>query len=127
MQKSFTASLTTAFQMLPSHLTFQATAFDMDDEQKKQELQEKYDAYRKLVGKQRSLKNDGDAIVRELQKEGITQDTDMESIEGLGDLVHTILNRIGITEERFKKVLGLKECNCNARRKILNKLVRFRS
>jgi len=99
----------------------------MNDEQKKKELQEQYDAYRKLVGKQRELRNDGDAIVRELEKEGITQDTDMEAIEGLGDLVHSILKKVGVTEERFKKILGLKECNCNARRKMLNKLVRFRS
>lgn len=99
----------------------------MDNEQKKKELQQQYDAYRKVVAKQRNLKSDGDAIVREFEKEGITHNTDIESVEGLGDLIHNILNRVGITEDRFKKILGLKECNCNSRRKLLNKLVKFRS
>ena len=107
------------------HLTSQVIAFDMDDEQKKKELQEKYDAYRKLVGMQRSLKRDGECLVDELGSSGVTLDSDLNKIEGLGDLVHAALNKIGITEERFKEVLGLKECNCNKRRKLLNKLVPF--
>ena len=53
----------------------------MDDEQKKKELQEKYDAYRKLVGKQRSLKQDGQRLVDELSKAGVTIDSDLVKIE----------------------------------------------
>jgi predicted flap endonuclease-1-like 5' DNA nuclease len=97
----------------------------MDDEQKKKELQEKYDAYRKLVGKQRSLKQDGQRVVDELGNAGVTITSDLNKIEGLGDLIHATLNKLGITEERFKQVLQLKECHCNARRKFLNKLIPF--
>jgi len=97
----------------------------MSDEQRKKELQEQYDAYRKLVSKQRGIKQDGQRLVNELEVMGITNDTDLEKVEGLGDLVHQALQSIGITEERFKQVLGLKECNCSARRKLLNKLWPF--
>ena len=96
----------------------------MDDEQKKIELQKQYDAYRKLVARQRSLQQDGERIVDELQSQGVTLETKMD---GLGDLVHATLKTLGITEERFKKILGVDECNCNKRRAFLNKLLPFKN
>lgn len=71
------------------------------------------------------LKQDGQRLVDELGNVGVTIESDLTKIEGLGDLIHATLNKIGITEERFKQVLQLKECNCNARRKFLNKLIPF--
>lgn len=97
----------------------------MDDEEKKIELQKKYDAYRELVGKQRDLRQDGQKLTDELFSQGLSERQNFEDFEGLGDLVHEALNRIGITEERFKQILGLEECNCSKRRKLLNKLVPF--
>jgi len=43
----------------------------------------------------------------------------------LGDLVHATLKKVGVTEERFKKIMGLKDCNCNKRRKLLNRIFPF--
>jgi hypothetical protein len=98
----------------------------MRKEKTKEELEEQYAAYRHAVKQNQELKADGEKIAEELEKAGVTFETDVESMEGLGDLVHSILNKVGITEERFKRILGLKHCNCNSRRKLLNKLVRFR-
>ena len=97
----------------------------MDDEQKKIELQKQYDAYRAIVKKQRSLKADGERIIDELESQGVTIETDVERLEGLGDLVHAALKKVGVTEERFKKIMGLKDCNCNKRRKLLNRIFPF--
>lgn len=96
-----------------------------DDKEKIEEMQRKYDAYRKVVYKQRSLNNDGQRITDELNEQGISLESDLEKMEGLGDLVHAALNKLGITEERFKEILGIKECNCSKRRRLLNKLVPF--
>ena len=95
------------------------------EEQEKIDLQKKYDAYRELVGKQRDLKQDGQRLTEELSSQGLSENQKLEEFEGLGDLVHAALNRLGITEERCNQILGLEECNCSKRRKMLNKLVPF--
>lgn len=110
--------------MLLFHHTLQRTVRPME-EQEKIDLQKKYDAYRELVGKQRDLKQDGQRLTEELSSQGLSENLKLEEFEGLGDLVHAALNRLGITEERFKQILGLQECNCSKRRKMLNKLVPF--
>jgi predicted flap endonuclease-1-like 5' DNA nuclease len=97
----------------------------MNRRYKDDERQAKYEEYLKIVAKQRKLKDDGDRIVKELNESGITSKSDLNKIEGLGDLVHAALNKVGITEERFKKVLNLQECKCTERRRLLNKLVPF--
>lgn len=71
-----------------------------------------------------SPSDDADKIINELKSQGITRENS-DQIEGLGDLVHATLNKLGITEERFKAALGLQECKCKERRKFLNKLMPF--
>ena len=44
--------------------------------------------------------------------------------KGLGDMVAGTLAAVGITEERYKKATGKKECGCKRRRQMLNKLGR---
>jgi len=50
-------------------------------------------------------------------------DPSVESDEkGLGDVVEEVLQKFGITEERFKEWFNLKECGCTERKKWLNGL-----
>lgn len=83
------------------------------------------DPRKETLSDHNELTKDGQRLVEELGNVGVTIESDLTKIEGLGDLIHATLNKIGITEERFKQVLQLKECNCNARRKFLNKLIPF--
>jgi predicted flap endonuclease-1-like 5' DNA nuclease len=86
-----------------------------------------YDAHKEEQRYRQALKDDAQKIIEELNDAGISQDSDLGEIKGLGDLIHSALNKVGITEERFKKILGLKECGCSARRAFLNKLVKFKA
>lgn len=61
-------------------------------------------------------------ILDELKQKGINFDTNEQQVVGLGDVVEDVLNKFGITQERFKKWMGLKECNCTERKKWLNNL-----
>lgn len=88
-------------------------------------VQAQFQDQKKQMAENADIKQDGQRLVDELGNAGVTIDSDLNKIEGLGDLIHATLNKIGITEERFKQVLQLKECNCNARRKFLNKLIPF--
>ena len=88
-------------------------------------LQAQFRNQTEQVANNADIKQDGQRLIDELGNAGVTLDSDLNKIEGLGDLIHATLNKIGITEERFKQVLQLKECNCNARRKFLNKLIPF--
>tara|TARA_B100001564_G_scaffold325476_1_gene307038 strand:- start:1176 stop:1430 length:255 start_codon:yes stop_codon:yes gene_type:complete len=65
-------------------------------------------------------RNEIDRAIFDMEMEGIHPDTADEV--GLGDMVEKTLNRMGITEERFKKWFNLKECNCSKRKKWLNKV-----
>ena len=71
-----------------------------------------------------SVSQDADRLITELESHGATRQN-IPLINGMGDLIHTALNTLGITEERYKAILGLSECNCKARRKYLNKLIPF--
>mgnify|MGYP007114332611 FL=1 len=53
--------------------------------------------------------------------------SDSRSIRGLGDLVQLVTDATGISwlTKRIAKARG-KDCGCNKRRDILNKLVPFR-
>ena len=62
-------------------------------------------------------------VISELEKRGINVNSHMsEETKGLGDVVEEVLNKFGITEERFKSWFNLKECGCTKRKKWLNGL-----
>jgi hypothetical protein len=63
-----------------------------------------------------------DQIIAELKTQGINHNTTEQEVVGLGDVVEGVLNKFGITQERFKTFFGLKECNCTERKKYLNNL-----
>lgn len=68
------------------------------------------------------IKVEMDDVISELEKKGITFNTKETEYTGLGDVVESVLQTFGITEERFKSWFGLQECNCTKRKKFLNNL-----
>lgn len=66
-----------------------------------------------------------DQIVGELESKGISHNSDYTEV-GVGDVVESVLQQFGITEERFKTWFGLQECNCAKRKKWLNGLFSWR-
>lgn len=68
------------------------------------------------------IKSEMDDVINELEKKGITFNTKDNEYTGLGDVVESVLQTFGITEERFKSWFGLQECNCTKRKKFLNNL-----
>lgn len=70
-----------------------------------------------------SIKQDVDKAIRALENAGIDKNAHMSDTVGLGDVVETILKSVGITEERFKQLFNLKECNCTKRKAWLNSLL----
>jgi hypothetical protein len=63
-----------------------------------------------------------DAIINELERNGINEGTQAREIQtrGLGDVVEATLQKFGITQERYKEWFGLAECNCTKRKQFLN-------
>lgn len=51
----------------------------------------------------------------------MSNDSNNKSQNGLGDIIEFILKLFGITQERFKKWFGLKDCGCDKRKSFLNK------
>ena len=43
----------------------------------------------------------------------------------VGDAVESVLTMFGITEERLKTLLGVKECGCSKRKQMLNEFFTF--
>lgn len=74
------------------------------------------------MNSQRKIKQEMDLVIRDLENKGIKHNTNENEMTGLGDLVEASLNKFGITQERFKSWFGLKDCNCNERKKYLNNL-----
>lgn len=68
------------------------------------------------------MTEDMDKVIKELKSQGISYNASEENIMGLGDVVEGVLNKFGITQERFKYFFRLKECNCTERKKYLNNL-----
>lgn len=70
------------------------------------------------------IKQEMDKVITELKARGIDVNSHVEShdIIGLGDVVESVLNSFGITQERFKQWFGLKECRCSERKRWLNGL-----
>ena len=65
-------------------------------------------------------------VFQELEKEGVTPASYQHmDPEGLGDTLKNIFEKIGVTEALVQKVFMSKSCNCDARRKFLNKVVPY--
>ncbi len=63
-----------------------------------------------------------DKVIKELKSQGINYNSTEQEIIGLGDIVESALNKLGITQERFKYWFNLRSCNCDERKKYLNNL-----
>jgi hypothetical protein len=68
------------------------------------------------------IRSEMQPVIDELKAKGIDFNASESDIVGLGDVVEGVLNKFGITQERFKSWFGLKECNCTERKKWLNNL-----
>lgn len=75
---------------------------------------------------QEEIKQKVDALVNDLESKGVSYNSKSENVVGLGDIIEGALSQIGITEESFKALFGLKECNCSKRRKWLNNLLSWK-
>lgn len=77
------------------------------------------------------IRRDMDKVITELKSQGIHYNThefvekngDEQTKVGLGDIVESVLNKFGITQERYKAFWGIEECNCTERKKFLNNLL----
>ena len=65
-------------------------------------------------------------VIKELEKKGVQFNSRENSYTGLGDVIESTLQNFGITEEKFKMLFNLKECNCSKRKKWLNNLFSWR-
>jgi hypothetical protein len=66
-------------------------------------------------------------VIQELESRGININSHVsEDTKGLGDVVEEVLQKFGITEERFKEWFNLKECGCSKRKKWLNGLFNWK-
>jgi hypothetical protein len=70
------------------------------------------------------IQKEMDEVIKDLEAQNISLETG-ETV-GLGDLVENVLTKFGITEEKFKSWLNLKECGCSRRKKYLNKLLSWK-
>ena len=60
-----------------------------------------------------SIRVEMDKAIEKLENMGINQNSHKNDYTtGLGDVVESVLNSFGITEEKFKKWFNLKECGC---------------
>lgn len=74
---------------------------------------------------QRKAQQQLDIVVDKLKEEGIDLEQDSQT-EGMGDAIHGVLSKLGITEDTINKWSGLKEgCGCGKRQKFLNKILPF--
>jgi len=62
-----------------------------------------------------------DTVFNELRKQGVNETTEDDMV-GLGDVVERTLERFGITQDKFKDWFNLERCDCDARKKFLNKI-----
>ena len=63
-----------------------------------------------------------DQVINELESKGINSTMSKEELQnrGLGDVVEGMINKFGITQERYKEWFNLEECDCTARKQWLN-------
>ena len=77
----------------------------------------------KIGEKMNEIKQEINEVIQELEKSGVNVNSHINNdVEGLGDVVESVLKRFGITEEKFKQWFNLKECGCSKRKKWLNGL-----
>lgn len=72
-----------------------------------------------------AIKQEMDQAIKALEASGIgpnAHQNNNNDTTGLGDIVESVLQSVGITEERFKAWFNLKECNCSKRKAYLNNL-----
>jgi hypothetical protein len=70
-----------------------------------------------------AIKQEMDQAIKKLESMGIDPNAHKnQDTVGLGDIVESVLQSVGITEERFKAWFNLKECNCSKRKAYLNNL-----
>lgn len=76
----------------------------------------------------KDIRTEMNQVIKELENRGVGVNSHMnqEKVQGLGDVVEDVLTKFGITEERFKKWFGLKECGCSKRKKWLNGLFNWK-
>lgn len=69
------------------------------------------------------IREEMDPVIKKLESLGIDPNAHKkDDTTGLGDVVESVLQSFGITEERFKKWFNLKECGCSKRKAYLNNL-----
>lgn len=74
-----------------------------------------------------SIKKDIDTVINKLESMGIDKNAHIKNeVVGLGDVVESALQSVGITEERFKQFFNLKECNCSKRKAWLNSILSWK-
>jgi hypothetical protein len=77
--------------------------------------------------KMSDIKKEINQVIMELEKRGVNVNSHITNdVTGLGDVVEQVLQKFGVTEERFKKWFNLKECNCTKRKKWLNGLLSWK-
>lgn len=70
-----------------------------------------------------TIKQEMDKVITRLESMGVNKNAHIEKeMTGLGDVVESALEYVGITEERFKEWFNLKECGCSKRKAWLNGL-----
>lgn len=70
-----------------------------------------------------AIKQEMDKVITRLEAMGVNKNAHIErEMTGLGDVVESALQSVGITEERFKEWFNLKECGCSKRKAWLNGL-----
>jgi len=70
-----------------------------------------------------------DDVISHLEKEeNITLENHAtHEPEGVGDTLHNVFSKFGITEERISEFFGLTQgCGCNKRRQFLNRIFPYR-
>jgi|TARA_R100000479_G_scaffold166343_1_gene106071 hypothetical protein len=77
-----------------------------------------------MPNENQKIKAEMNPVIEELKNKGVNLNShkDTEDLTGLGDVVESVLQSFGITEERFKEWFNLKECGCRERKKWLNNL-----
>lgn len=74
-----------------------------------------------------AVKDEINQVITELESQGVNVNSHLTgNTQGLGDVVENVLQKFGITEERFKQWFGLKECGCTKRKKWLNGLLSWK-
>lgn len=75
---------------------------------------------------QQDIQSELDQVIKDLEGEGIHAETNPDEYEGLGDKIESVLNKWGITQDRFKSWFGLQECNCTKRKQFLNHVLKWK-